>query len=212
MAFDPERVERFEAVGGSGRTAVAGAPGDEPAGRFLPAAAGAYWIVYDNLPRPIELAAEPFEAYLAEEGLEAVSAARREHGESERAGRELYSRCAKALVVAGDGPAPPRELGLELELVLDAEPAGLASGRLPLRLLFRGAPLAGALVVARPRAAPTAELAARTDAAGAVRFELPVGGVWLVKAVHMVAAPAAPADHADADWESFWASLTLELP
>ena len=31
---------------------------------------------------------------------------------------------------------------------------------------------------------------------------------WLVKAVHMVQAPAGT----DADWESLWASLTFEIP
>jgi len=32
--------------------------------------------------------------------------------------------------------------------------------------------------------------------------------VWLVKAVHMIPLPK----DGDADWESFWASLTFELP
>jgi uncharacterized GH25 family protein len=48
----------------------------------------------------------------------------------------------------------------------------------------------------------------RTDAAGRVRVPLSRSGVWLVKAVHMIPAPAG----ADADWESIWASLTFELP
>jgi hypothetical protein len=33
------------------------------------------------------------------------------------------------------------------------------------------------------------------------------GGMWLIKAVHMVPAPAG----ANAEWASFWASLTFEL-
>ena len=42
-----------------------------------------------------------------------------------------------------------------------------------------------------------------------MRFEpTAVDGVWLVKAVHMVPLPKGQ----DADWESFWASLTFELP
>ena len=39
-------------------------------------------------------------------------------------------------------------------------------------------------------------------------FDLTPPGVWLVKAVHMVPAPAA----SGADWESLWASLTFEVP
>jgi hypothetical protein len=31
--------------------------------------------------------------------------------------------------------------------------------------------------------------------------------MWLIKAVHMIPAPSG----ANADWESFWASVTFEL-
>ena len=55
---------------------------------------------------------------------------------------------------------------------------------------------------------PDKHLSVRTDKAGRVSFTLPRGGVWLVKAAHMVPAPA----ESGADWESLWASLTLETP
>jgi uncharacterized GH25 family protein len=55
---------------------------------------------------------------------------------------------------------------------------------------------------------PDKRLSARTDKAGRVSLALPRGGVWLVKAVHMVPAPA----DSGADWESLWASLTFETP
>jgi len=40
-----------------------------------------------------------------------------------------------------------------------------------------------------------------------VRFRLRPGGMWLIKAVHMIPAPAGTS----AEWASFWASLTFEL-
>jgi len=40
-----------------------------------------------------------------------------------------------------------------------------------------------------------------------VRFKLRPGGMWLIKAVHMVPAPA----DSHADWASYWASLTFEM-
>ncbi len=55
---------------------------------------------------------------------------------------------------------------------------------------------------------PTRRLSARSDRSGRALFALTAGGVWLVKAVHMVPAPAG----SGADWESLWASLTLETP
>jgi uncharacterized GH25 family protein len=83
-----------------------------------------------------------------------------------------------------------------------------AGGDLPVRLTYEGRPLAGALVVAINRANPMEKLAARSGEDGRVRFTLPRAGMWLIKAVHMVDAPAG----AGAEWASYWASLTFELP
>ena len=66
---------------------------------------------------------------------------------------------------------------------------------------------APALVVAMNRLNPSEKLTARTDSDGRVRFRLRPGGMWLVKAVHMIPAPAG----ANAEWASFWASLTFEM-
>jgi uncharacterized GH25 family protein len=48
---------------------------------------------------------------------------------------------------------------------------------------------------------------ARTDAKGRVTLRLAHAGFWLIKAVHMEAAPA----DAGVDWESWWASITFDL-
>ena len=57
------------------------------------------------------------------------------------------------------------------------------------------------------RANPKLKLSMRSDKDGRVAFKLPQDGVWLVKAVHMIEAPAG----SGAQWASFWASLTFEL-
>ena len=67
--------------------------------------------------------------------------------------------------------------------------------------------LAGALVDAMNRLNPAEKLSARTDKDGRARFKVRPGGMWLIKAVHMVPAPAG----ARAEWASFWASLTFEM-
>jgi len=79
---------------------------------------------------------------------------------------------------------------------------------LPVRLMYQSQPLPGALVVAINQANPAEKLGARSYKDGRVRFRLPRAGVWLVKAVHMIPAP----EQAHADWESFWASLTFDVP
>ena len=99
-------------------------------------------------------------------------------------------------------------LGFTLELVAERNPYVLAAGdELPVRLTYRQRPLANALVIAINRHDPAAKLSARSDQDGRVRFRLPEGGMWLIKAVHMVPAPAGT----KAQWASFWASLTFEL-
>jgi uncharacterized GH25 family protein len=173
--------------------------------------AGLAWIVYRSLESPLSLDADKFEEYLREEGLESVVVERSRRGESGKPSRELFSRAAKALVqVGGAGSAGfDRLLGLALELVPERNPYALRSGEeLPVRLLSRGRPVAGALVSALPYGNPEAKQSLRSDRDGRVRFRGIGPGVWLVKAVQM----ARVTDDPNADWRSVWASLTFEVP
>ena len=52
----------------------------------------------------------------------------------------------------------------------------------------------------------SARIRIRSDKSGRVTLNLPKNGVWMIKSVQMVPAPAGT----DADWESMWASLTFE--
>jgi uncharacterized GH25 family protein len=210
VARDPGRIERFAVVGAAGEARVGGVAGADPAGWLsAPASPGLYWIVYDSNHASVEQTAEKFDRYLGEEGLERIRAL----GPSKTGTvKEIYSRCAKSLLsVGGTGTGWDRALGLELELVPERNPYDLKTGEtLPMRLLYRGKPLDGALVVAIPAAAPETKVSARTDAQGRCELRLDRPGLWLIKTVHMVPAPPAPED-TGADWESLWASVTFEL-
>ncbi len=209
-----QRIERFALVGPGGSTDVSGVDGTDPAGFVTVAAPGRAWVVYDSNHASITLAGDKFEQHLAEQGLEKVSELRRKRGQTAAPAREIYSRSVKALLAVGPVPGKngagsgyDRRLGLPLELVPEADPYGPLGQGLPVRLLYLGKPLAGARFEARqPGRAET--IVGRTDAAGRFVLRLPAAGFWLVKAVHMVAAP----EDGGADWESFWASLTFELP
>ena len=148
-----------------------------------------------------------FEQYLEKEGLERVKTPRTYGPPKGKIIREDYSRSAKALVMAGKpGAAADRVLGLRLELVAEKNP--YVTGRVPVRLLYEGKPLEGALVVAFNKTEPLKKLKARTDKDGRIQFDLNRPGVWLVTSVHMLPAPP----KTNADWESVWASLTFERP
>jgi uncharacterized GH25 family protein len=120
----------------------------------------------------------------------------------------MFSRCAKSLVLSGSPSEMQgdRQLGFTLELVAERNPYTLRAGQdLPVRLTYQNRPLAGALIVAMNRLNRSEKLSARTDSDGRVRLRLRPGGMWLIKSVHMIPAPA----DSGAEWASFWASLTF---
>jgi len=205
---DDRRILRFVLVGPAGEAPIPGLPGTDPAGFARVDRPGLYVIGYRSGRTPITLDAEKFEKYLADEGLERVVRARSERGEGEKPGREVYSRCAKSLLLAGEGPARSPDIALGFTLELVPEKNLERPGDLPVRLLYEGKSLEGALVVAMSRDEPERKLSARTDRNGRVVLRLTRSGVWLVKAVHMVPAPK----ETEADWESLWASLTFQIP
>lgn len=206
---DSSLINQFFVQNAAGKKPLAGREGRDPAGVLRGGEPGLLVLGYRSNRSNTEQTVEKFSRYLKEEGLDAVAAqmARRKPGADMV--RELYSRCAKSLLQTGTPKAGEADsaLGFTLELVAERDPYLLHAGdMLPIRLTYEGKPLAGALVVAMNRMNPMQKLTARTDKAGRVRFRMNGDGMWLIKAVHMVPAPA----ESKADWESFWASLTFE--
>jgi hypothetical protein len=197
---DDGRIEKFVAVGDGKESSIPGLHGYEPAGLVRFKTNGPHTLVYRSHRSFTRLEAWRFEQHLAETGLARISALRRERGTSNTDAREAFSRYAKALLSVGERGFEPEDapLGLKLELVAETDRA--------FRLLFEGKPIEGVLVSATRRDTTGERLEARTDAGGRVTFALR-SGTWLIAAVHMTEASRG----VDADWESFWASLTFQL-
>jgi uncharacterized GH25 family protein len=210
LARDTSLINEFVFADTSGRRPLVGRDGGDPAGFQRVAQPGLVVIGYRSRPSAVQLPAERFEQYLKEEGLDSIAKVRAARGESGTSAREVFMRCAKSLLWSGSitsGPAD-RRLGFPLELVAERNPyASRDDENLPVRLTYEGRPLQGALVVAMNHANPSHRISARSDADGRVRLRLRPGGMWLVKAVHMIPAPPG----SGAQWASFWASLTFEL-
>jgi hypothetical protein len=205
-----ELIGDFMVVDANGRRQIVGRDGADPAGLLRVTASGLMVIGYRSRPSPVTLPADKFTAYLKEEGLDAVIAARARGQATQREGREIFSRAAKSLVRSGAmrPGSGDRALGFPIELVAERNPYQMKTGdSLPVRLTYHNVPLAGALVVAFNQRHPYHKLTARSDRDGRATFTIDEPGPWLVKAVHMVPAPAG----LNADWESFWASLTFEV-
>jgi uncharacterized GH25 family protein len=206
---DPTLINQFIVEDAEGRKPVVGRDGADPAGFVRVPGPGLLVVGYRSNPSRVELPAEKFAQYLKEEGLEAVATERARRGQR-GAVREMFSRCAKSLLLSGPADTVQRDrtLGCPLELVAERNPFAMAAGQeLPLRLTYENRPLAGALVVAVSRSNPAEKVSARSGRDGRVRLRLPRGGMWLIKSVHMVEAAAG----SGADWASHWASLTFEL-
>ena len=227
-------MEAFVVHDSAGQRTIDGFENQDPAGILRINQPGLAIIGYRSKPYPLELATDKFEQFLKTEGLERISALRARRGESQKPDRERFFRYAKALVVAGSPPSPASGRGISREILRPAkrgeggakrrmrgmqfsealryryelipETNPMASSPLRIRVVFEGKPLANALVTAIHRDDPAARVSARSDASGRVILPLPKNGVWLVKSVQMISAPAG----SNADWESLWASLTFE--
>ena len=92
----------------AGRKPVVGRDGADPAGFLRVAAPGLLVIGYRSNPSAVELTADKFNQYLKEEGLDAVAALRARRNETGAVARELFSRCAKSLVLSGRRPGAGR--------------------------------------------------------------------------------------------------------
>jgi uncharacterized GH25 family protein len=194
-------MESFTVRDAKGERTVNGFENQDPAGYVRLEQEGAALIGYRSKASVLETTPAKFAQFLREEGIAPIA-------ENTPVHREHFYRYAKAIVAT---PAAAkhkttsvitRPLNYRLELVPVTDPMNAAP--LELRLLFEQKPLPGALVVAIARE-NGARVEARTDARGRVKLVLP-RGAWLVKAVHLVAAPQA----AGVPWESLWASLTFQ--
>jgi uncharacterized GH25 family protein len=206
---DSTLINQFVVEDSEGRKPLVGRDGGDPAGFLRVPAPGLLIVGYRSNPSKVELGPEKFNQYLKDEGLDEVASARTGRHETDAKAHEIFSRCAKSLLLSGpaNDSQGDRRLGFTLELVAERNPYTLRPGQdLPVRLTYENRPLANALIVAMNRLNVTERVTARTDHDGRVRLRLKPGGMWLIKAVHMIPAPAG----SDAEWASFWASLTFE--
>ena len=209
----PERLRSLRLHSASGEAAFENVQAGErrTTARVRMPGAGTAILTAETLPRFIELAPEKFHAYLKHEHLDAVLAWRERAGETAKPGRELYSKYVKALIHGGrPDETYRREVGFIVEFVPEADPFALRPGdELPVRLLFRGKPAADVAVQSAwlENGAGRIEVVGRTDTTGRIRVPVRAEGPHRLHAIVMERSSGA-----EADWESFWASLTFEIP
>lgn len=213
-----DRVTRFDDIvrgrSRSRRGELDTSAGTEDA-RLRFAEPGTHMLVMASTAALSELPSIRYNDFVQVEGLTAVADYRAAKGLTATPGREAYSRSAKTLIqigspTKGDDATVTRPAGLKLEIVPLHNPYILTTaGDLPVQLLYRGKPLAGALVKLTNLdfdAHPVAMK--RTDTNGRTNFMVTRRGKWQVNAVWSVPVTG----NSKADFETIFSSLTFGFP
>ncbi len=176
---------------------------------------GAYVLAMETTLTASQLPFLRFNDYINYEGDTPVIEQRKRLGQEQADGREIYSRRAKTIIQVGPVDAASikrvtRPLGMTLEIVPEKHPQALGPDRnLPLRILYNGHPLAGALVKLTnldADAEPVAKL--RTDSSGQVTMHVPKPGKWQLNVIWSALLHNDPR----ADFGTTFASLAFALP
>ena len=198
------RITRFETIGPEGALGLHLGEAPRP---------GAYLLALETDDRAqSHLPALRFNDYLAAEGLTPAIEERRHTGRQDRDGSEIYRRCAKALLAgpSAEEDSVTRPLGLKLEIVPERSPYALPrAADLPVRVLYRGHPLAGALVKFTDLARDEQPVEThRTGPDGRAVFALPAKGSWLLNVIWTEARPP----EAETDFDTTFSSLSFGFP
>ena len=175
-------------------------------------AAGTYLIGASTKPSIIALKAKDFNAYLTEDGIPDVLAARRKSKELTKDARERYAKHVKALIQVGGArtDAYGAQLGYPAEIIPLENPYTLRRGTsLSVRALVDGQPVPNQLVQFGGRTATDGRIeqrSVRTDSAGVARIPLRQAGSWYVKFIRM-----SRVQGDSVDYESKWATLTFAV-
>ncbi|NNU79206.1 DUF4198 domain-containing protein [Halovulum dunhuangense] len=196
---------------GDTRAAVTGTLGMKPAIQAAPLAeglnvvyhaSGAATLSYPTLAK--------FKIFLEGKRLEATLEEHAAKGFPKEDIREVYFRFVKTLVGVGSGAGSDRAVGMSYELVALTNPY-TDNGDMRFRLLFRGAPEAGAPVfVFHKVGTEVEELKLRTDANGEVSVPRQPGA-FMVNAVHISEPDTRIREVTRAHWQTLWAALTYEI-
>ena len=212
------RITRFSAVGPRGAVLDLRdrlRPGDSSDdGNLEFPEPGTYVVVLETDNRAqSHLPAIRFNDYLQVEGLRPALEQRERLHRMDADGSEIYSRHAKAILQAGAVVSPAwvtRPLGLPLEIVPEINPyAEPRPTALPVRVLYEGRPLAGALVKLTELEHDAEPFEThRTDSVGHATFALPGRGTWLLNVIWTKPLPKT----SETDFETVFSSLSFGFP
>ncbi|MGE7137541.1 DUF4198 domain-containing protein [Luteibacter sp. NPDC031894] len=210
------RITRFDLIGPSVTTDVRtmlrpGGKTDD--GNIALPGSGTYVVVLETDNRAeSHLPSLRFNDYLTVEGLTPALERRQREHRMDYDETEIYSRRAKVIMQAGAFDATAQAsvtqpLGLALEIVPEVNPYALPRPTiLPVHVVYRGRPLAGATVKLTDLDHDERPVELHiTDDTGRATFALPVKGRWLLNVIWTRVLPP----NAEADYETDFSSLSF---
>lgn len=234
-AVTPDRVAEARLIGASGEERLTDltVSGKSLMLRHRPSARGQRVVAVSLASRTARTTPDRLKRYIALEGAPALAERYEREGAYPKTDSvtQTSAKFAKSVLEVGRGGprAFDKIAGHLLELVPQVDPATLhAGGTLPVLLLYRGKPVAGAHLhagVARvavgdapvraAESAPAAPVAANeprdisleTDANGIARVPVNEAGIWNVRTLHGAPAPGS----SGGTWEVYFATLVFNV-
>jgi hypothetical protein len=232
--IDRDRMLDVSLIGGGNRTPLDTNQwtevGNTTVLNLMTGGAGTYVAGVSTRARALTMDAEAFNNYLEHDGVIDMLEERRATGKDGDEATERYSKHVKTIFQVGSERTDDwqTELGYPIEFVPLSNPYDLHRGdSLSVRLLLRGEPLAGQLVIVDSEAADdghdhgaedhehdhgegaenhthTDGSQLRTDASGILTFPITNDGSWFIRTIHMTEIEEEGLTH-----ESNWATLTF---
>lgn len=169
---------------------------------------GTAMVTFNNINSFIELEAEKFNAYLAEDGLQAAIDYRKQQNETDSMGREYYQRSVKTIVQVGalKTAVYKKQTTLPVDIVPLSHPYQLKDGdSLTVKVFFKDEPLAHTKIrLWHKLLGAVTETSFMSDENGEIRFPVTTSGEWMVSCVTMLHLT----DDPKAQWQSYWGSVT----
>jgi uncharacterized GH25 family protein len=169
---------------------------------------GTAMLTFNSVNSYIELEAQKFNEYLAEDGLDSAVAYRLQNNEMDSMGREYYQRSVKTIIQAGGkkDDTYKQETDLPVDIIPLQNPYALKnSDSLTAKILFQKKPLANYKI--RLWHKNNGELSALhliSNNKGEINFKIKTTGRWMISAVAMERLT----NDKKADWQSYWGSCT----
>ncbi len=154
------------------------------------------------------LAADTFNTYLKDSGLDEALFAREKNGSLNKPGKESYTLCTKLYLSAGAEPTGSckKIAGLPLEIIPGKNPSLLKPGEtLHCKIVWQGKPLFGARVKVWSRKDNRTLLQnIYTEKNGTIATPISSEGAWMVSVMH-----TSPGKTPQADWQTYWSSMVF---